>query len=370
MAKSTKKTPVTQAASKDDARASGLQAFLSLMEKDRPGEVRALSDDSVVDVEVFPTGAISLDVALGTGGLPKGRIIEIYGNTGSGKTTLALATAVNCQKRGGVVGFVDCEHALSRDLALDMGINGDNFVVYQPKDGEDTIDMVEQMLRSRAFDMIVVDSIAAMTPRAEMEAEVQQVGMAHHARLMSKFMRRITGLVAETETMLLCLNQVRKALGSYVVMDTPTGGQAIPFYSSVRIQVNTSNSKRIEKNGEFIGTTVTATVVKNKLASPFKKAEYDVIFGKGIAAGGSLLAVCEDLGLVVRSGATYTDAVTGERLGIGKDNVKKLIEDDPALAARLTSAVYATIEEHKRPAVVTPDEDAGSDGYEDTTEEE
>jgi recombination protein RecA len=369
MAKSTKKTPATQAASKDDARASGLQAFLSQMEKDRPGEVRALSDESVIDVEVFPTGAISLDVALGTGGLPKGRIIEIYGNTGSGKTTLALATAVNCQKRGGVVGFVDCEHALSRDLAFGMGIDGDNFVVYQPKDGEDTIDMVEQMLRSRAFDMIVVDSIAAMTPRAEMEADVEQVGMAHHARLMSKFMRRITGLVAETETMLLCLNQVRKALGSYVVMDTPTGGQAIPFYSSVRIQVNTSNSKRIEKNGEFIGTTVTATVVKNKLASPFKKAEYDVIFGKGIAAGGSLLAVCEDLGLVVRSGATYTDAVTGERLGIGKDNVKKLIEDDPALAARLTSAVYATIEEHKRPAAVTADEDAGSDGYEDASEE-
>lgn len=358
------KKKTAPAASIDDARASGLAAFLSQMEKDRPGEVRALNDESVMDVDVFPTGAISLDVALGTGGLPKGRIIEIYGNTGSGKTTLALATAVNCQKRGGVVGFVDCEHALSRDLAFNMGIDGDKFVVYQPKDGEDTIDMVEQMLRSRAFDMVVVDSIAAMTPRAEMEADVEQVGMAHHARLMSKFMRRITGLVAETETMLLCLNQVRKALGSYVVVDTPTGGQALPFYSSVRIQVGTSNSKRIEKNGEFVGTTVTATVVKNKLASPFKKAEYDVIFGKGIASGGSLLAVCEDLGLVTRSGATYTDAITGERLGIGKDNVKALIEQDAALAERLTKAIYSTIDAKKRPSQSGADQSDGSDGYE------
>jgi recombination protein RecA len=187
--------------------------------------------------------------------------------------------------------------------------------------------------------------------------------MAHHARLMSKFMRRITGLVAESDCLLLCLNQTRKALGSYVVVDAPTGGNAIPFYSSVRIQVNTSNSKRIEKHGEFVGTTVTATVVKNKLASPFKKAEYDVIFGKGIASGGSLLAVCEQLGLVTRSGATYTDTITGERLGVGKDNVKLRIEQEADLAARLTDAVYATIAAHKQGAVIPAAGDEGSDGY-------
>ena len=358
----TKKATSDKAALTDEARAGALGAFLSQMSKDRPGEVRTLSDDTVMDVEVFATGAISLDLALGIGGLPRGRVVEIYGSPGGGKTTLALATAVNCQKKGGVVGFVDCEHALSRDLALAMGVDGDNFVVFQPKDGEEAIDMVEQMLRSRAFAMVVVDSVAAMTPRAEMEAEVQQVGMAHHARLMSKFMRRIVGLVGETNTLLICLNQTRKQLGSYITIDAPTGGHALPFYSSIRIAVNTSNSKRIEKNGEFVGSTVVAQVVKNKLASPFRKAEYDIMFGLGIAGGSSLLTVCEDLGLVVRAGASYMDATTGERLGVGKDNVKQLLETDKELSARLTAAVYSTIESNKRVAVPS-DTVVGTDEY-------
>ena len=368
MASTTKAKKTTKAAEADDARADALGAFLGQMAKDKPGEVRKLSDDSVLDVEVFATGAISLDLALGIGGLPRGRVVEIFGTPGGGKTTLALATAVNCQKKGGAVGFVDCEHALSRDLALAMGIDGDKFVVYQPKDGEDAIDMIEAMLKSKAFDMIVVDSVAAMTPRAEMEADIEQHGMAHHARLMSKFMRRIVGTVGETDTLLICLNQVRKNLGAYMSPDTSTGGQALPFYSSMRIQVATSNSKRIEKNGEFIGTTVTATVLKNKLASPFRKAEYDVMFGKGIAGGGSLLTVCEALGLVTRSGATYTDATTGERLGIGKDNVKQLIDGDAALSGRLTAAVYAAIDANKRPVDIDK-HDAGSDDYESALDE-
>jgi recombination protein RecA len=378
MARKSAPTAVTEAAYAD-----ALGSFLSEMDKDRPGEVRRLDDERSLAAEVFSTGAISLDVALGIGGLPRGRIVEIYGSPGSGKTTLALATAVNCQKQGGVIGFVDCEHALSRDLALAMGIDPSQFVVYQPKDGEDTVDMVEKMLRSKAFAMVVVDSVAAMTPRAEMEAEVAQHGMAHHARLMSKFIRRITGLVGETDTLLVCLNQTRKNLGAYIVQDVPTGGSSLPFASSVRIECRTSNSKRIERSGELVGTTVTATVVKNKLASPFKKAEYDVMFGKGIESGGALLAVAEQLGLVTRAGASYTEVSTGERFAVGKENAKAALSTDVVLSERLTAGVYSALRGEVIDADDTADgisadaevvtiggfvagfaaDDAGTDGY-------
>jgi recombination protein RecA len=341
MARKSASTTATHAT--DAAYADALGSFLSEMDKDRPGEVRRLDDERSLDVEVYSTGAISLDVALGIGGLPRGRIVEIFGSPGSGKTTVALATAVNCQRAGGVIGFVDCEHALSRDLAIAMGIDPSRFVVYQPKDGEDAVEMIEKMLRSQAFAMVVVDSVAAMTPRAEMEAEVAQHGMAHHARLMSKFIRRITGLVGDTNTLLVCCNQTRKNLGAYIVQDVPTGGSSLPFASSVRIECRTSNSKRIERKGELVGTTVTATVVKNKLASPFKKAEYDVIFGHGIEAGGALLAVAEQLGLVNRAGASYTEVATGERFAIGKEAAKSELAANAELAERLTAAVYSTL---------------------------
>lgn len=327
----------------DDARASGLEAFLSQMQKDRPGEVRALSDETALRVDVIPTGVISLDVALGIGGLPKGRIVEMYGPTGGGKSTASLSVAVQCQKQGGNVGFVDCEQSLSKELAMNMGVDPDRFVVYQPKDGEDAIDMVESMLKSRAFDLIIVDSVAAMTPRAEMTADAEQQHMGLHARLISKFMRRVYAPVAEANAVLLCLNQVRTNLQQYGAPLQSTGGHGLAFASSIRIEVRTSPSKKIEKNGIAIGTQVTAKVLKNKLASPYRQAEYDIIFGKGIEAGGALLSVCEDLGLVTRAGASYTDAVTGERLGVGRDNVKARLDSEPELAKRLEEAVYTTL---------------------------
>ena len=344
----------------DDLRAEALSSFLTGMSKDKPGEVRALSDESVLNVEVIPTGVISLDVALGIGGLPKGRIVEMYGPTGGGKTSCALSIAVQCQKMGGNVGFVDCEQSLSKELALNMGVDPDRFVVYQPKDGEDAIDMVESMLKSRAFDLLIVDSVAAMTPRAEMDALVEQQHMGLHARLISKFVRRTYSMVSESNAVLLCLNQVRVNLQSYGAPERPTGGNALAFASSVRIEVRTSPSKRIERNGIAIGTAVTAKVLKNKLASPYRTAEYDLIFGKGIEAGGALLAVCEQLGLITRAGASYYDASTGERLGIGKDNVKALIESDPSLTARLTASVYATLQNSK---IDIPEGSEGSSDY-------
>ena len=356
----------TTAAAHDDIRAGALVSFLGQMSKDKPGEVRALSDESALRVEVIPTGVISLDVALGIGGLPKGRVTEIYGPTGGGKSTLSLAVAIQCQKLGGNVGFVDCEQALSKELAMNMGVDPDKFVVYQPKDGEDAIDMVEAMLKSRAFDLVIVDSIAAMTPRAEMEADIQQQHMGLHARLMSKFMRRVYSPVSDANVVLLCLNQVRVNLQSYGAPERPTGGNAVAFAASIRVEVRTSPSKKIEREGVAIGTLVTAKVLKNKLASPYRQAEYDVIFGRGIEASGSLLAVCEQLGLVVRNGASYMDATTGERLGIGKDNVKRLLNEDKVLYARLEKAVYDTVEANRVGGVKVEEskDDHGSDGYE------
>ena len=356
----------TTAAAHDDIRAGALESFLGQMSKDKPGEVRALSDESALRVEVIPTGVISLDVALGIGGLPKGRVTEIYGPTGGGKSTLSLAVAIQCQKLGGNVGFVDCEQALSKELAMNMGVDPDKFVVYQPKDGEDAIDMVEAMLKSRAFDLVIVDSIAAMTPRAEMEADIQQQHMGLHARLMSKFMRRVYSPVSDANVVLLCLNQVRVNLQSYGAPERPTGGNAVAFAASIRVEVRTSPSKKIEREGVAIGTLVTAKVLKNKLASPYRQAEYDVIFGRGIEASGSLLAVCEQLGLVVRNGASYMDATTGERLGIGKDNVKRLLNEDKVLYARLEKAVYDTVEANRVGGVKVEEskDDHGSDGYE------
>ena len=365
MRMATKKKQTT-AAAHDDIRAGALVSFLGQMSKDKPGEVRALSDESALRVEVIPTGVISLDVALGIGGLPKGRVTEIYGPTGGGKSTLSLAVAIQCQKLGGNVGFVDCEQALSKELAMNMGVDPDKFVVYQPKDGEDAIDMVESMLKSRAFDLVIVDSIAAMTPRAEMEADIQQQHMGLHARLMSKFMRRVYSPVSDANVVLLCLNQVRVNLQSYGAPERPTGGNAVAFAASIRVEVRTSPSKKIEREGVAIGTLVTAKVLKNKLASPYRQAEYDVIFGRGIEASGSLLAVCEQLGLVVRNGASYMDATTGERLGIGKDNVKRLLNEDKVLYARLEKAVYDTVEANRVGGVKVEEskDDHGSDGYE------
>lgn len=344
----------------DLARSEFFAQFLAETEKTNPGEFRTLDDNSIIDVETYSTGAISLDVALGVGGLPKGRIVEIYGTTGGGKTTLALATAVNCQAKGGFIGFVDCEHALSVELAKNMGIDPSRFVIYQPTSGEDAIDKIVQMLESKAFDMIVVDSVAAMVPQKELDADAEQGSMGQHAKLMSRFMRKVTGLVSEADTLLLCLNQTRKNLGAYVVTDTPTGGNAIGFASSVRISVRTSNSKRIERKGELVGTTVTAEVVKNKLASPFKKAEYDVMFGVGINAGGSLLAVGEKMGVVERRGASYTEVATGERFAVGKDNAKAEIDSNDELRERLVTAVYDALKNG-----VVANDDSGEETEED-----
>jgi recombination protein RecA len=338
----------------EDSRAQALDAFLGQMARSRPGEVTRLNDAARTDIAVVPTGAISLDVAIGTGGFPRGKIIELYGGEGGGKTTVALTVAANAQRAGGNVGFVDAEHGLNRQLCSNIGIDPERFAVFQPDSGEKAIDMVEQMIKSNAFDVIIVDSVAAMTPQAEIDADVDQNFMGLHARLMSRFMRRVAAPANEHGVMLILINQVRKNLAAYGTPDETTGGKAIKFYSSLRIEVRTSGSKKITKGSDIVGHTVVATVKKNRLGPPHTTAEFDLIYGKGVDGNGALLDVAEKVGVVSRSGAYYTEVATGERFSdmsdegklkivVGKENAKDLLRRDDDMRERITAGVYAAL---------------------------
>jgi recombination protein RecA len=349
----------------ETARTAQFEAFLRDMAKERPGEVVRLDERGGADISAVPTGAISLDVALGVGGFPRGRIIELYGPEMSGKTSLALSVAAQCQRQGGTIGFVDAEHALNRQHAIDMGVDPGSMVTYQPSSGEDAISMVEKMIDSRGFDIVIVDSVAALTPQAEIDGAVGDQQMGLHARLMSKFMRRIAGPCSETDTMLVLINQIRANLGSYGAPETSTGGKAIKFYASVRVEVRSAASKKIERNKVVVGQTCVATVKKNKVGPPHRVAEYDLIFGEGIQGEGSLLDVAEQVGLVVRAGASYTEVTTGEKLGVGKETVRNRLAVDTELRERLVTGVYATLRGAPRVADV---EDADGDADDDFDE--
>ena len=349
------KKTTAQAAAEDQSRAEALDSFLHSMAKSQPNQVLRLNDAARTNIDVVPTGAISLDVAIGAGGFPKGKIVELYGGEGGGKTSVALTVAANYQKAGANIGFVDAEHGLNRKLCENIGVDPNRFVVYQPDSGEDAIDMIEKMIRSRAFDMIIVDSVAAMVPKAEIDGDVEQQFMGLHARLMSRFMRRVAGPANEFGVMLVLVNQVRKNLAAYGTPDETTGGKAIKFYSSLRIEVRTSGSKKITQGNEVVGHTITATIKKNRLGAPHTTAEFDIIYGHGIDGSGSLLDVAEKVGVLLRSGAYYTEVATGERLSepddegrirpvVGKEAVKGLLRRDVALRTRLTDAVYAALE--------------------------
>jgi recombination protein RecA len=340
-----------KAAEADNERAEALEGFLSSMSRENPGSVMKLNESPRVNIDVIPTGAISLDVAIGAGGFPRGKIIELYGGEGGGKTTVALTVAANAQKLGGNVGFIDAEHGLNRQLCANIGIDPSRFVVSQPDNGEEAIEMVEKMIRSKAFDVVIVDSVAAMTPKAEIESEVDQQFMGLHARLMSKFMRRVAGIANENNVMLILVNQIRKNLAAYGTPDETTGGKAIKFYASLRIEVRTSGSKKLTKGSETVGHTVVATVKKNRLGAPHTTAEFDLIYGKGIDGTGALLDVAEKVGVVSRSGAYYTDNTTGERFSetdedgktrsvVGKEAVKDMLRRNQELNQQLTDAVY------------------------------
>ncbi|MEJ2155482.1 MAG: recombinase RecA [Desulfobacteraceae bacterium] len=300
------------------------------------GSIMKLGSRPIVDVPTISTGAISLDRALGVGGLPRGRVIEIYGPESSGKTTLALHAVANAQKQGGIAAFIDAEHALDEGYAKRLGVNSDELLVSQPDTGEQALEIADMLLRSGAIDVIVIDSVAALVPRAEIEGEMGDAHMGLQARLMSQALRKLTGTIGKTNTCLIFINQIRMKIG--VVFGNPettTGGNALKFYASVRLDIRRTGA--IKNGQDVVGNRTRVKVVKNKMAPPFKEAEFDIMYGEGISVAGDLIDIGVEAGIVDKSGAWYS--FNGERIGQGRENVKNFLKDNPDLFADLSEKV-------------------------------
>jgi len=318
-----------------------LQMAMQHLEKDfGTGTVMRLGDDAVQDVETISTGSIGLDFALGVGGLPRGRITEIYGPESSGKTTLAIHVIAEAQKQGGICAIVDAEHAFDRFYAEKLGVDVNNLWIAQPDNGEQALDIAEQLINSGAIDVLVIDSVAALTPKAEIEGEMGDKNVGLHARLMSQAMRKLTGSIARTRTCCIFINQIREKIGlMFGNPETTTGGNALKFYSSVRLEIRPSSF--IKDGDTTIGRLAKVKVVKNKVAPPFMKAEFELMFGEGISKAGEIIDMAVEYGIVKKSGAWFS--YNGTKLGQGRDAVKKVIKDNPELAAELEEKIKATL---------------------------
>ncbi len=304
------------------------------------GAIMKLGSRPIVDVPVISTGAIALDRALGVGGLPRGRVIEIYGPESSGKTTLALHAVANAQKQGGIAAFIDAEHALDIGYAKRLGVNCDELLVAQPDTGEQALEIADMLLRSGAIDVMVIDSVAALVPRAEIEGEMGDSHMGLQARLMSQALRKLTGTIGKTMTSLIFINQIRMKIG--VVFGNPettTGGNALKFYASVRLDIRRIGA--IKTGQDVMGNRTRVKVVKNKMAPPFKEAEFDIMYGEGISVAGDLLDIGVEAGIIDKSGAWYS--FDGERIGQGRENVKNFLKDNPDIFATLNQRVRESV---------------------------
>ena len=304
------------------------------------GSIMKLGSRPIVDVPVISTGSIALDRALGVGGLPRGRVVEIYGPESSGKTTLALHAVANAQKQGGVAAFIDAEHALDTNYARRLGVNCDELLVAQPDTGEQALEIADMLLRSGAIDVLVIDSVAALVPRAEIEGEMGDAHMGLQARLMSQALRKLTGTIGRTHTCLIFINQIRMKIG--VVFGNPettTGGNALKFYASVRLDIRRIGA--IKNGQEVVGNRTRVKVVKNKMAPPFKEAEFDITYGEGISRIGDLLDVGVEAGIIEKSGAWYS--YKGERIGQGRENVKSFLSENPDLFAGIDQEVRGSV---------------------------
>jgi recombination protein RecA len=300
------------------------------------GAIMKLGSQSIVDVPVISTGGIALDRALGIGGLPRGRVIEIYGPESSGKTTLALHAVANAQKQGGIAAFIDAEHALDITYARKLGVNCDELLVAQPDTGEQALEIADMLLRSGAIDVLVIDSVAALVPRAEIEGEMGDAHMGLQARLMSQALRKLTGTIGKTMTSLIFINQIRMKIGvMFGNPETTTGGNALKFYASVRLDIRRIGA--IKNGQDVVGNRTRVKVVKNKMAPPFKEAEFDIMYGEGISYTGDLLDAGVEAGIVDKSGAWYS--FNGERIGQGRENVKNFLKDNPDVFATLNEQV-------------------------------
>ena len=321
----------------DPRRQAALDTALAQVEKSvGKGSAMRLGDRPEQDVEVIPTGSLALDMALGIGGLPRGRVVEIYGPESSGKTTLALHVVANAQRNGGVAAFIDAEHALDPVYARNLGVDTDSLIVSQPDNGEQALEIADMLIRSGALDVIVIDSVAALVPKAEIEGDMGDSHVGLQARLMSQALRKMTGALAQANTTAIFINQLREKIGVFFGSpETTTGGKALKFYASVRMDI-----RRIQtlKNGEdAVGNRTKVKVVKNKMAPPFKTAEFDVLYGEGISREGSVLDMALETGIVKKSGSWFT--YEGDQLGQGRENVRKFLKDNPGVVDEIEHKV-------------------------------
>ena len=315
-----------------------LDAAISQIEKQYgKGSIMKLGDNSAhMNVETIPTGSLSLDIALGLGGLPKGRIIEIYGPESSGKTTVALHAVAEVQKRGGIAGVIDAEHALDPAYAKNIGVNIDELYISQPDCGEQALEITETMVRSGAVDIVIVDSVAALVPKAEIDGDMGDSHVGLQARLMSQALRKLTAVISKSNCIVIFINQLREKVGvMFGNPETTTGGRALKFYSSVRMDVRRIES--LKQAGEVVGNRTRVKIVKNKVAPPFKEAEFDIMFGKGISKEGDILDLAADCGIIVKSGAWY--AYNGDKIGQGRENAKTYLRENPLVCEEVEAKV-------------------------------
>lgn len=320
-----------------------LQAAMDKIEKSfGKGSIMKMGDDHVQEVEVIPTGSIALNAALGVGGYPKGRIIEIYGPESSGKTTLAIHAIAEAQKAGGIAAFIDAEHAFDRFYAAKLGVDIDNLWISQPDNGEQALEIAEQLIRSSAIDIIVIDSVAALTPKAEIEGDMGDNRVGLQARLMSQALRKLTSAISKTNTTCIFINQLREKIGvMFGNPETTTGGNALKFYASVRLDIRRAN--QLKDGEEVIGNQVRVKVVKNKVAPPFRKAEFDIMFGEGISRSGEIIDLGAELGIIKKSGSWYSYNDT--KLGQGRDAAKQCIQDNSELAEELEGLIFNALKD-------------------------
>jgi len=326
-----------------DAKQKALGATLDRLNKTYgKGTIMYMGDSSVQDVEAIPTGSLGLDIALGLGGFARGRIIEVYGPESSGKTTLAIHAIAECQKLGGMAAFIDAEHAFDRFYAKNLGVDTENLLIAQPDNGEQALEITENLIRSNAIDIIVVDSVAALVPRAEIEGEMGDSKMGLHARLMSQAMRKLAGAIGRTGTCVIFINQLREKIGvMFGNPETTTGGNALKFYASMRLDIRRSGAAIKDKDNNVVGNHVKVKVVKNKLAPPFRVAEFDIVYGEGISKVGEIVDLAVDHDIIQKSGAWY--AYNDAKIAQGREAAKRFLKDNPEVALTIEQTIKEAI---------------------------
>ncbi|MBO4822301.1 MAG: recombinase RecA [Prevotella sp.] len=340
-----KKENISQNDGTQEGKLKALQAAMAKIEKDfGKGSIMKMGDQQVENVDVIPTGSIGLNAALGVGGLPRGRIIEIFGPESSGKTTLAIHVIAEAQKLGGIAAFIDAEHAFDRFYAAHLGVDVDNLLISQPDNGEQALEIADQLIRSSAIDVIVIDSVAALTPKTEIEGDMGDSKVGLHARLMSQALRKLTSTIAKTNTCCIFINQLREKIGvMFGNPETTTGGNALKFYASVRLDIRRVTT--IKDGDQAIGNQVRVKVVKNKVAPPFRKAEFEIMFGEGISKYGELVDLGVEHDVIQKSGSWFS--YEGSKLAQGRDATKQMLQDNPELCEEIEAKIMAAIAEDK-----------------------